>query len=201
MSNSERVLNVPNTITLIRLFLSFVLFAMLQAGCCWLAAAGLFVFAVFTDVLDGYIARKYKLITQFGRILDPFVDKFITSGTFLFLLPVSKQSGVTPWMVIIVLGREMLVTSLRGFLEQQGADFSATASGKAKMFLQCVAATIAIASMDAWFGNLSFGGIGITAIRDVLLWTMVAATVWSGYDYVGRAIQLIRGTIPRKESE
>ena len=79
--NVERSLNVPNAITLSRLILSFVLFAMIQSGQLWLWAAGLFVFAVFTDVLDGYIARKYQLITQLGRILDPFVDKFITSGT------------------------------------------------------------------------------------------------------------------------
>lgn len=190
---TERSLNLPNAITLSRLVLSFVLFALMQAGDYWLWAAGLFVFAVATDVLDGWIARKYNLITQLGRIMDPFVDKFITSGTFLFLLPVAKESGVNPWMVVIVLGREMLVTSLRGFLEQRGADFSASASGKLKMFLQCAAATAAILSMHPPLANWSIGGIAFTAVRDVLLWTMVAVTVWSGYDYVLRAIQILRG--------
>lgn len=187
---SERSLNLPNAITLARLFLSFVLFALIQWGGNWYWAAGLFVFAVATDVLDGYIARKYQLITQLGRILDPFVDKFITSGTFLFLLP-HPQSGVTPWMVVIVLGREMLVTSLRGFLEQQGADFSASASGKAKMFLQCVAATVCLLSMDPSFAEWTLAGISFTMLRDILLWTMVAATIWSGYDYILRAIQIL----------
>ena len=96
----ERSLNVPNAITFSRLALSFVLFALIQSGRAPLWAAGLFVFAVATDVLDGYIARRFHLITQLGRILDPFVDKFITSGTFLFLLPI-PQSGVTPWMVVV----------------------------------------------------------------------------------------------------
>ena len=165
----------------------------MQAGGYWLTAAGLFVFAVLTDVLDGWIARRYKLITQLGRIMDPFVDKFITSGTFLFLLPVTQQSGVTPWMVVIVLGREMLVTSLRGFLEQRGADFSASFSGKLKMFLQCVAATAAILSMHPPIAEWSVGRMEFTAVRDVLLWSMVAVTVWSGWDYVQRAIVLLRG--------
>ena len=188
-----RNLNLPNAITLSRLLLSFVLFALIESGVAWLWAAGLFVFAVATDVLDGYIARQYNLITQLGRILDPFVDKFITSGTFLFLLPHSA-SGVIPWMVVIVLGREMLVTSLRGFLEQQGADFSASASGKLKMFLQCDAATASLLSLDPAFSGLSVAGIGFLQIRDILLWSMVAVTVWSGYDYVLRAIELLRKT-------
>lgn len=190
---SERSLNLPNAITFSRLVLSFVLFALMQTGGYWLLVAALFVFAVLTDVLDGWIARKYKLITQLGRIMDPFVDKFITSGTFLFLLPVTKESGVTPWMVIIVLGREMLVTSLRGFLEQRGGDFSASFSGKLKMFLQCVAATMAILSMHPPLAAWSIGGVAFTTLRDVLLWTMVLVTVWSGWDYVLRAIQILRG--------
>jgi CDP-diacylglycerol--glycerol-3-phosphate 3-phosphatidyltransferase len=177
---SERSLNLPNAITISRLLLSFVLFALIQMGDHWLWATGLFVFAVATDVLDGWIARRYQLITQLGRILDPFVDKFITSGTFLF-----------PWMVVIVMGREMLVTSLRGFLEQRGADFSASASGKLKMFLQCAAATAALLSMHPAVASYSIGGISFVAVRDVLLWTMVAVTVWSGYLYVQKAIVLL----------
>lgn len=192
MSNtSERSLNLPNAITISRLLLSFVLFSLIQMGNHWLWATGLFVFAVATDVLDGWIARRYQLITQLGRILDPFVDKFITSGTFLFLLPVSQQSGVIPWMVVIVMGREMLVTSLRGFLEQRGADFSASASGKLKMFLQCAAATAALLSMHPAVATLSLGGVSFNALRDALLWGMVAVTVWSGYIYVQRAIVLL----------
>src|SRR5262249_30947175 len=116
-----------------------------------------------------------------------------TGGTFVFLLT-HAESGVTPWMVGIVLGREMLVTSLRGFLEQQGADFSASLSGKLKMFLQCVAATASLLSQDPTWASWSVAGMSFLCARDVLLWTMVAATVWSGYDYVLRAIQLLRTT-------
>ncbi len=183
----ENNLNLPNIITFARLGLAFVLFGMMSAGVGWLWSAGLFVFAVLTDILDGWIARKYQLITQLGRIMDPFVDKFITGGVFLFLLPY-PTSGVNPWMVVIVIGREMLVTSLRGFLERQGADFSASASGKLKMFLQCVAATLALISMEPLCQHQF-----LLVTRDVSLWLMTAVTVWSGYVYVLRGIQLLGG--------
>jgi CDP-diacylglycerol--glycerol-3-phosphate 3-phosphatidyltransferase len=188
---SERNLNVPNVITFARFLLSFVLFGMMSVGFGWVWSAGLFVFAVLTDILDGYIARKYQLITQLGRIMDPFVDKFITVGVFLFLLPY-RESGVTAWMVIAVLGREMLVTSLRGYLEQRGADFSASAIGKLKMFLQCVAATLAILSMDVALRTWAVGPVTFLLLRDVSLWAMVFITLWSGYVYIHRASTLLR---------
>lgn len=188
---SERNLNLPNIITFARLALSFVLFGMMSAGVAWVWSAGLFVFAVLTDILDGYIARKYQLITQLGRIMDPFVDKFITAGVFLFLLPY-PQSGVNAWMVIAVLGREMLVTSLRGFLEQRGADFSASASGKLKMFLQCVAATLALLTMDPVLGGGSIGPVSLALLRDISLWVMVFVTLWSGVVYIRRGIEIMR---------
>jgi CDP-diacylglycerol---glycerol-3-phosphate 3-phosphatidyltransferase len=187
--SQERSLNVPNAITFARLLLSFVVFGLIATEKHWLWAAGLFVFAVLTDVLDGYIARRYNLITVLGRILDPFVDKFITAGVFVFLLPVA-HSGVTPLMVMIVLGREMLVTSLRGVIEQQGQDFSASVSGKLKMFLQCVAATFCLLVLDRNVANLA-PAADINMVRDGLLWLMVLVTVWSGWVYVRRALVLL----------
>ena len=133
-------LNIPNLITLSRLLLAIVLFALIDHGQYWLSATTLFVVAAATDWIDGYLARKYGQVTTLGRILDPFVDKIIVGGTFLFLLgkngnaadPSGMQSGVNAWMVIIVIGREMFVSSLRGFLEQQGKDFSASWSGQSQ---------------------------------------------------------------------
>lgn len=193
----EKNLNLPNLITFSRLVLSLVLFALMSLNQRWALCAALFVIAVATDALDGWIARKYRLITQLGRIMDPFADKFITGGVFVFLLPYGELSGVTPWMVIIVLGREMLVTSLRGFLEQQGADFSASFSGKLKMILQCVALTVALLSMDSplmeWCDTQSASlADKLVQGRTMLLWSMVAVTLWSGWDYVLRAIQILR---------
>ncbi len=188
-------LNLPNLITVSRFVLALVLFGLIDVGGYWIASAGLFVFAVSTDWLDGYLARKYGQVTVLGRILDPFVDKIIVGGTFLFLLDKNGavesgtivHSGVTAWMVIVVIGREMFVSSLRGFLEQQGKDFSASFSGKAKMMLQCVAVTASLLSLSA---QLQWSWLPAT--RDVLLWAAVGVTVWSGMVYVRRAVVLLR---------
>ena len=192
----RRSLNLPNLITLSRLLLAFVLFGMIYLRGYWLSAAALFVFAASTDFLDGWIARRYGQITVLGRILDPFVDKIIIAGAFIFLLDKKVNvetreiwSGVNAWMVIIVIGREMFVTSLRGFLEQQGHDFSASLSGKLKMFSQSVAVTASLLSLSPdvirWWPAFPF-------YRDILLWTMVAITLWSGLVYVQRAVLLLR---------
>ncbi|GAB5442664.1 MAG: hypothetical protein Fues2KO_30130 [Fuerstiella sp.] len=187
-------LNLPNAITVSRLLLAVVLFALIDMGGYWLTAAGLFVFAASTDWADGYLARKYGQVTTLGRIMDPFVDKMIVGGTFLFLLGQSDSrwtdtlpSGVNAWMVIIVIGREMFITSLRGFLEQQGKDFSASLSGKAKMLLQCVAVTASLLSMSP---RLNWPWL--VPARDVLLWLAVGVTVWSGMVYVVRAARLLK---------
>lgn len=187
-------LNLPNAITVSRLLLAVVLFALIDVGGYWLTAAGLFVFAASTDWADGYLARKYGQVTTLGRIMDPFVDKMIVGGTFLFLLgqqdtqtSETLPSGVNAWMVIIVIGREMFITSLRGFLEQQGKDFSASLSGKAKMLLQCVAVTASLLSMSP---RLNWPWL--VPARDVLLWLAVGVTVWSGMVYVVRAARLLK---------
>ena len=186
----ENWVNAPNLITISRLVLSVVLFALIslwQGAGCGIAAAILFSIAVFTDALDGYLARKYNLITQLGRILDPFADKVIVLGTFIFLLERAPASGVNAAMVVIVLGRELLVTGLRSFLEQHGKDFSANLIGKLKMVVQSLALIVSLLSLSP-----PFQSSGFTVIRDVLLWSAVAITVFSGWIYINRAIQLLR---------
>ncbi|MEZ6044997.1 MAG: CDP-diacylglycerol--glycerol-3-phosphate 3-phosphatidyltransferase [Planctomycetaceae bacterium] len=165
---AQRVVwNIPNTITLSRLVLALVLFLMIHIEGFWISSAILFVFAASTDALDGYIARKYGMVTILGRILDPFVDKIIVGGAFIFLLAKGEQSGVNAWMVLIVIGREMFISSLRGFLEKQGQDFSAAWSGKVKMTLQCVAVTLSLLSLSPEF---FFHDNWFLICRDLFLW-------------------------------
>ncbi|MDA1230526.1 MAG: CDP-diacylglycerol--glycerol-3-phosphate 3-phosphatidyltransferase [Planctomycetota bacterium] len=182
-------LNMPILVTGIRLLLSFVLFSMISNGGWWISAAALFVFAASTDALDGYLARRYQQITVLGRILDPFVDKVIVCGSFVFLL--EKQgdadSGVNAWMVIIIIGREMFVSSLRGILEKEGKDFSASMAGKLKMTLQCVAVTVSLLSLSK-----SLDWPWLPGFRDILLWITVGVTVWSGLVYVIRGFSQLR---------
>lgn len=187
----ENWVNSPNIITISRLALSVVLFVLISvwkgAGC-GIAAAVLFTIAVLTDALDGYLARKYNLITQLGRILDPFADKVIVLGTFIFLLERRPESGVNAAMVVIVLARELLVTGLRSFLEQHGQDFSANLIGKIKMMLQSVALVGSLLSISPMFQ----ANAGFLLVRDILLWSAVAVTVYSGWIYILRAMQLLR---------
>ena len=181
-------LNLPNLITVSRLGLAVILFALIDSGRWGLTSTILFVVAAATDALDGWLARRYGQVTTLGRILDPFADKIIVGGAFLFLMTPGgdRSSGVTAWMVIIVIGREMFVSSLRGFLEQHGHDFSANIIGKAKMVLQCMAVTAALMSLVP-----AFDWPWLVPARDILLWLAVAVTVWSGMVYIVRGIRLL----------
>jgi CDP-diacylglycerol--glycerol-3-phosphate 3-phosphatidyltransferase len=183
----RRSLNLPNLITLSRLGLAVVLFWLIYIEGFWITAAGLFVVAAATDAIDGYIARKYGQVTTLGRILDPFVDKIIVCGAFVFLLEKKADSGVNSWMVMSVIGREMFVTGLRSFLEQSGKDFSAAFIGKAKMALQCVAITMSLLSLSPQVGNPTFN-----FYRDIVLWSAVAVTLYSGLTYAIRGFQMLR---------
>ena len=194
---NRNALNLPNLITGSRLVLAIVLFTLIYIQGYWRTAAAVFIFAAWTDALDGWIARRYGMVTVLGRILDPFVDKIIIGGAFIFLsekrVPLNPEeflhSGVNAWMTIIIIGREMFITSLRGFLEQQGKDFSASLSGKIKMVLQCVAVPVALLSLDP---HPLFHSTGYLLFRNITLWFAVAVTVWSGVIYVFRAVEMLR---------
>ena len=150
---SARVLNVPNVVTLARIVLSIVMFAFLSIG--WYQTSFvLFVITAVTDWFDGYWARKYQQITQLGRVLDPFADKLFICGTFIFLACTrpfadgTNPAGIADWMAVVIVGRELLVTTLRTFVEQSGGDFSAKWIGKWKMVLQCLAAGWSIVQLS-----------------------------------------------------
>lgn len=106
------------------------------------AALILFVIAAFTDFLDGYLARRWGAVSVFGRVMDPFADKILILGAFILLAgpqfhtQSGQISGVQPWMAVLILARELLITSLRGVFEAQGINFSASFAGKAKMVVQ-----------------------------------------------------------------
>ena len=181
---SAAVFNLPNGLTLARLVLAGVLFGCI-AGAWWLVGVVVFAVAAFTDWLDGYLARKQGLTSAFGRNFDPLVDKVLICGAFIFLLPVAG-AGLAPWMVTVVVGRELIITRLRSFMEShQAASFGADWLGKIKMGLQC-AALIAILVVLAW------GGGFLAAVQVGLIYAMIAATALSGLQYLWRALLLLR---------
>ena len=193
----RRSLNLPNLITISRLLLAFVLFALIDAGSWWLLSAVIFLVAATTDFLDGYLARAYGMVTVLGRILDPFVDKIIVCGAFIFLLS-EPDCGITAWMTFLVIAREMFVTSLRSVLEQQGQDFSAKWSGKLKMVVQCTAVTVCLLSLSpgfrSWITDHVMSWSQFELWRAALLWGMVALTVYSGLEYMVRGFGMLRRT-------
>lgn len=182
------VFNLPNQLTVARLVLSIVLFVLLPLKY-YTASLVIFIVAASTDWLDGYFARKYNMVTVLGRILDPFVDKVIVCGTFIYLAAI-PGSEVHAWMAVVIVGRELLITALRSFLEQQGADFSAAMSGKLKMLFQCIAAGASLFYLT-WSADTA--PIWARPLLLVTVWTAVALTIYSGAVYVRTATQLLRG--------
>ncbi|MBX3421562.1 MAG: CDP-diacylglycerol--glycerol-3-phosphate 3-phosphatidyltransferase [Pirellulaceae bacterium] len=181
----NRIWNVPNLLSMARLLLSLFVGLLIEWQY-YLVAAILFLIAATTDFVDGWWARRYGQVTKLGRILDPFVDKIIVTAALVALVG-QIGSGVAAWMVTVIVGRELLVTSLRAMVEGRGGDFSAVWMGKWKMGLQCAAIVasllkLAYGSQFAWLGSIS----------SVLLWSALLLTVASGIDYVARAISLSR---------
>src|SRR4051812_27945944 len=113
---------LPNQVTLSRLVLAIGMFVLIDRSL-WLAALVVLAIAAVTDWLDGYLARRMNLSSALGRILDPLVDKVWICGAYIFLLP--ADAGLVPWMATLVVGRELIITGLRSFLEAQGAVFGA----------------------------------------------------------------------------
>ena len=146
-------MNIPNTLTVLRILFAIIVFTLIGFQR-YDQALLFFVLAAFTDFLDGWWARHFKQITVFGRIIDPFADKFLICGVFVCLVAIpeltSDKAGypawlmLQPWMVIVIIGRELLVTSLRAFVESAGGDFSAKWLGKLKMGVQCAAVILAL---------------------------------------------------------
>ena len=191
-SSERRVMTVPNQLTAARLVLSVVLFVLMSLPePLLLASLVVFAIAAGTDWMDGYYARKYGQVSILGRIFDPFADKIIICGVFICLVPFEDQgSGVAAWMAVVVVGRELLVTALRGHFEQQGIDFSASAAGKWKMVFQCAAAGMSLfylhfqatAWMPTWAAASVVGAV----------WAAIVMTVYSGLGYVVASLRMIR---------
>jgi CDP-diacylglycerol---glycerol-3-phosphate 3-phosphatidyltransferase len=201
------VWNVPNILTVARLILSVICFVTLTFGW-YLPSLILFAIAAGTDWVDGFYARRYGQITQLGRILDPFADKIIICGTFTFLAavpPVHLERGldrsaseIWAWMAVVVIAREILVTALRSFFEEHGSDFSAKWSGKWKMVLQCGA--VALSLWRLWYyqfdpDRMQWGtqpSDWSTWLLRLVVWGAVIMTIYSGWVYVRRAMDLLR---------
>jgi len=146
----------------------------------------LFVVAGLTDIIDGPLARRWKVTSSFGRRFDPLVDKILIGGGFILLaIYDSKVSGITWWMVAIILAREAFVTYLRHVSEQQGKAFAATWAGKLKMFLQSFAIGTVIIYM-AYHQDTTWA----VYFRNIVVWAAVIFTAFSAVIYIPRMKQI-----------
>ncbi len=189
----------PNRITAIRFVGSLVLFAIFAI---WgdltpeqietrrlpfLIAFWLFVVVAATDYLDGYLARRDKHITAFGRIADPFTDKVLILGTMVYLADMPWSEPFMPaTVVVVIVAREFLVTAVRGLAESQGIAFPADRLGKTKMIAQAFTAGALI--------TLVAGTTFWRWLAAVGIWVSLALTLWSGANYVWKARHLLRAS-------
>jgi CDP-diacylglycerol--glycerol-3-phosphate 3-phosphatidyltransferase len=188
--------NLANRITLARIFLvpvlMFFLLVRYNIGTFTigsltmtyneLIAALVFILAASTDGLDGYIARKRKIVTNFGKFLDPLADKLLISAALISLVEMQRLEA---WIAIVIISREFAVTGLRLIAAAEGQVIAASALGKIKTWVQIVAITAVM------IRNFPFEFLGIP-FDEVATWAMVIITIYSGYDYFAKNRNVIQ---------
>ena len=166
-------MNLPNKLTTLRMILVPVFIVLYLLGYS-IPALVVFVVASFTDYLDGYLARKYNLVTDYGKIMDPLADKLLVTSALVCMV----QTALVPaWMVIVILAREFAITGLRAVAAGQGKVIAAAWSGKIKTVTQMIAVIFLL------LHNWPFSLIGIPFDR-IMLWIAVIMTIYSGCEYI-----------------
>ena len=171
----DTLTNLPNALTFLRLAcIPLILICLLYPGR-WgsFLAALFFGIASITDILDGFFARKYGLVTILGKFLDPLVDKLLVSMTMIMLIPLDR---IPVWIVIVIIAREMAVTGLRAVAVGEGIVIHASALGKYKTIFQSVA-LVGLCLHYPYFG------VNTHVVGMVFLWGALLLTLWSGWEY------------------
>ena len=173
-------MNLPNKLTVGRVVAVPFFIAAYLLGYNWVAFV-LFIAASFTDMLDGKIARKYNLVTNFGKIMDPLADKILVYSAFCLMV---EEGTVAGWMLIVILAREFAIAGMRTVAASEGIGSAAGMSGKIKTGLQMIAVPLLLllrafsdstsTSFYQILGYLAYG----------FLWASVIMTVYSGAEYI-----------------
>ncbi|CAH2031062.1 CDP-diacylglycerol--glycerol-3-phosphate 3-phosphatidyltransferase [Trichlorobacter ammonificans] len=193
MSNSPSILNLPNIVTLFRIACIPLLVVLLlspsrEAGF-W--AAAVFALASASDWLDGYLARRMKIVTVFGKFLDPIADKLIVTAALVMILPYNR---VPAWIVLVILAREIIITGLRSIASSEGIVIQASDLGKYKTIFQITAIIGLLLHYEyRWFFGLDHPLLTVSMHNTGIffLWIALALTVWSGVDYLVKFIKVI----------
>lgn len=171
----SNILNIPNQLTIFRVILVpvFVVAIYFDAPLSNKISAFIFGVASFTDFIDGYIARKYKLVTRFGKILDPIADKILVAAALIVLVDLGR---IPAWLVIVLLGREFAIGALRDYAASEGVVIPAGWSGKIKTTVQMIAIGFLSYQNDLY-------SIPVTLIGNILIYLSVVISVYSGFEY------------------
>lgn len=171
-------MNLPNKLTVLRVILIpfFVTTLMMEYR---YAAVGVFVAASLTDFLDGYIARKYNLVTNFGKFMDPLADKLLVCAALVCLVELQQLPS---WMVIIIVSREFIISGFRLVAVEQGVVIAASYWGKFKTTFQMIAIILLIVNIPA-----------LSIITSICTWIALALTLISLYDYIAKNHKVLTG--------
>lgn len=169
-------MNLPNKLTLFRIFLIpiFIIVMLLNIPNKYLIACIIFIVASITDAMDGHIARKHNLVTDFGKFMDPLADKLLVISALICMI---EAGLVQSWMVVIIVSRELTVSILRAIAAADGKVIAASGGGKLKTISQMVA--IIVLLLGANFANQTMLFIGFITI---LIATLL--TLYSGWEYL-----------------
>lgn len=174
----EQVWNLPNALTMLRMAVVPAMLAMpwMLSDAASTMLAWLYILAAVTDVVDGWLARRGQQVTQVGKLLDPLADKMLVATSLIMLVSVGRIESWAAWMVVVIVGRELAVTGLRGIASAGGRIMAASWQGKAKTLTQ----NVAISALLFHYPTLGLPaheiGLSLLAIATLL-------TLWSGYGY------------------
>ncbi len=172
---NKEIFNLPNCITMVRIAVMPVLFFLvLSPGRIFsLIIAILFIAASVTDFLDGYVARRYNIVTKMGKLLDPIADKLLISTAMIMMIPIGR---IPAWVVVIIIMRDIFVDGLRSIASSEGLIIQARTLGKQKTLCQIIAVSALLIHYPIFW-------IDAHVVGTVVLYIALILTVWSGADY------------------
>ena len=178
-------MNLPNKLSMLRILMIpvFVILALMNAPAAQYAAVGVFVLAAITDALDGHIARKNGLVTNFGKFIDPIADKLLVMSALIVLVERGRMPG---WVCIVMLAREFAISGFRLVAAGTGKVIAAGILGKIKTVTQMIAViALLLTAIDGVFAPLG-------SFADIAMYVCAFMTVWSGADYIIKNFNCIR---------
>ena len=186
-------MTTANIITLVRIAMISVFLVFATNGNYPLISAAIFAVASLTDSLDGYIARKYNQITDFGKLIDPLADKLLVMSALLIFV----AHGIMPvWAATIVIGREFAITSLRMVAAAKGIVIAAAKSGKAKTFVQCIMTILVLV-----LGNHIIELTNWLTVQDIAIYLMTFVSLYSCVDYFITNGKVLKGSMAKQDKK